>query len=114
MVEKFRKKPLVVEAIHCTFANRDEWWDDFVEMCEDVGITANFVLGMGPSKITFSNGCHYEGRTLAVLAPIYDGDYLVKGVDGSIYPVREETFEKTYEKVSSEPDFEEVDNIITW
>ena len=27
----------------------------------------------------------------------YDGDYLVKGVDGELYPVQREIFEKTYE-----------------
>jgi len=106
MVERYRKKPLIVEAIHCTFDNKNEWWDDLAKMCEHVGIEPSFVsseyAGSGAwmsTKITFSNGYDYNGRALNALAPIRDGDYLVKGVDGSIYPVIKETFEKVYDKV---------------
>ena len=63
----------------------------------------------GDDKITFTTGATYNGIPLVALAPIRDGDYLVKGIDGSIYPVQKETFEKTYEKVGAE-----TDNVISW
>ena len=53
------------------------------------------------NKINFYTGFSYNGRQLVGLSPIRDGDYLVKGIDGSIYPVQKETFEKVYEKVNT-------------
>lgn len=113
MVEKFRKRPLEISAIHCTFSNRSEWWNEFVNMCIEVGVSVTFHESsagvFGEEMITFSNGATYNGRPLSVMSPIRDGDYLVKGIDGSIYPVQKATFEKTYEKVSAEED-----NVISW
>ena len=113
MVEKFRKRPLEISAIHCTFSNRSEWWNELIDMCKEVGLMVNFHESFGDAydddKIIFTTGATYNGRPLVVLAPIHDGDYLVKGIDDSIYPVQKETFEKIYEKVDAE-----TDNVISW
>lgn len=91
MVERYRKRPLEVEAIHCTFSNRDDWWKDLEDTCEKYGINPIFGTVSGEDQIVLPCGCHELF--------LYDGDYLVKGIDGSIYPVKRETFEKTYDKV---------------
>lgn len=111
MVELYRKRPITVEAIHCTFFNKDEWWSDLERMCDEVGLKAEYTVGnysfscISPRiKFTDKN----TSGTLHILEPIYDGDYFVKGVDGSVYPVKKDTFEKIYDKIDEDR------NTITW
>lgn len=109
MVELYRKRPITVEAIHCTFFNKDEWWSDLERMCDEVGLKAELIEEKYSStapKIKFSD--KNTSGTLHILEPIYDGDYFVKGVDGSVYPVKKDTFEKIYDKIDEDR------NTITW
>ena len=102
MVELYRKRPITVEAIHCTFFNKDEWWSDLERMCDEVGIKAELIEEA--PKIKFLD----KNTTLHILEPIHNGDYFVKGVDGSVYPVKKDTFEKIYDKIDEDR------NTITW
>jgi hypothetical protein len=80
---KFRKKPVVVEAIQWTGSNGDE--------------IARFCGG----KCTFKHG-NPEFFTLeSHSAPLEasPGDWIIKGIVGEFYPCKPDIFEQTYEPV---------------
>lgn len=90
MNEKFRKKPVVIEAVQwrgdnlrevIAFTGRNEsaesWtWDHFEDVVRREGLMI-FTL---------------EGKHLASV-----GDYIIKGVHGEFYPCKPDIFAKTYE-----------------
>jgi len=89
---KFRKKPVVIEAIIWTGKNFDEIcnftgnfhghkkaYEDYQEYCEKTG------------EITIHT---LEGDHLAK-----SGDYIIKGIKGEFYPCKPDIFEMTYEPV---------------
>jgi hypothetical protein len=99
MVRKYRKKPVVIEAMQ------------FVAVA-DVG---QIMAWMGPGAVVFyPNGRDYDGKnaTRAVLAiPTLEGemvanlgDWIIKGVKGEFYPCKPDIFEATYEAVLDHPD----------
>lgn len=89
---KFRKKPVVIEAVQWTGSNLEEvisftglhpsankWtWDEYCQVVKDRGLKI-FTL---------------EGRMDASI-----GDWIIKGVNGEFYPCKPDIFEKTYEAV---------------
>jgi len=91
---KFRKKPVVIEAI--TF-------NELVEYGKNNG--ANMVGGMPWSfkynghPITHENDECYLIPTLEGTMKLSPEDMLITGVNGEIYPCKSDIFEKTYEKV---------------
>ena len=99
MVGKYRKKPVTVEAIQFTggsenFYEIEEW---VLENWPEVKID----LIHGEPEI-LKIGCWY-------LSPF---DWLIKGIDGSLYPVKDDTFRKVYEMPTTE-DIKE-DDVIVW
>lgn len=89
MVEKFRKKPVIIEAIQLTERTIQECY-------EFVGAKRNFPecgMGIDPSdgqfKITTLEGIH--------IASI--NDWIIKGVKGEFYPCKPDIFEATYDKI---------------
>lgn len=85
MVKKFRKKPVVIEAIQLTKENVV----DVLTFCNNAGnITASNEDEMGISILTL------EGTMTA-----NTGDYIIKGVKGEFYPCKPDIFEQTYEEV---------------
>lgn len=76
---KYRKKPVVIEAIQFT-CNFDEI-EDFV------GGDAEFREG----KLVVAT---LEGAMQAKI-----GDFIIKGIKGEFYPCKPDIFEATYEKV---------------
>jgi hypothetical protein len=86
---KFRKKPVVIEAVQLTAQTSQECYDF-------LGIKSNFPecgMGIDPSdgqfKITTLEGVH--------IASV--GDWIIKGVQGEFYPCKPEIFNATYELV---------------
>lgn len=82
---KFRKKPVVIEAV--------QW------------------LGFNYNEVTqFQGGCaEYEGgkviiQTLEGEMRASVGDWIIKGVNGEFYPCKPDIFEKTYESVEDDKD----------
>jgi hypothetical protein len=75
---KFRKKPVVIEAVRFQRANFDE-----IE--EFVGGDAEF---RGGELIVAT----LEGPLRAA-----DGDWIIKGVNGEFYPCKPDIFAKTYD-----------------
>ena len=78
---KYRKKPVVIEAVQFT-ANDWHAARDFV------GSAAKET----PEGLVIHT---LEGDMLASL-----NDYIIKGVDGEFYPCKPDIFEKTYEPVT--------------
>ena len=84
MVERYRKKPVVIEALQ---------WDG-----ENIGAICSFV-----DRCKYVDGCLYI-YTLEGVMQASVGDYIVKGVDGEFYPCKPGIFEKTYELANTAAD----------
>ena len=97
MSNKYRKKPVVIDAIQLTDRNVRqvyEWvhdcvaiktnidlhkWDDYVQL----------VIAKGMKIPTL------EGKMVASI-----NDYIIKGIQGEFYPIKADIFEATYEVVN--------------
>lgn len=89
---KYRKKPVVIEAIMWTGNNlleiikftgqnasaTDYKWEEYEDLVAEKGLKI-FTL---------------EGSHMATI-----GDYIIKGVKGEVYPCKPDIFEQTYESV---------------
>lgn len=112
MIQKWKKKPLEIEAI--------QYVGDFDELKNFVKDTD---IKLEISQFTF-NEPFTQQRDRVILPngqelDLFLGDFLVKGIDGSIYPVSRETFLKSYDPVKYKPvEEEEKSNkdidVITW
>lgn len=93
MVKKYRKKPIVVEAVQWNGVNRGEiesfCGHDNVEF--KVEILSGSTLGLQLIIKTL------EGDMVA-----NRGDYIIKSICGEFYSCKEEIFEKTYELLPKE------------
>ena len=78
---KFRKKPVVVDAVQWTGKNKKE--------------IMNFVLGGG---FLFKE-LAFIIKTLEGDMKATPGDWIIKGVDGEFYPCKPDIFAETYEEV---------------
>lgn len=94
---KYRKKPVVIEAVQLTTYNYDV-------VCQFVGGEGcTLKEATSPKGIEYPDGITtpfkgvyidtLEGEMLASV-----GDYIIKGVNGEFYPCKPDIFEKTYEK----------------
>lgn len=89
---KFRKKPVIIEAVQLR-------WDTWGEMCNhaDVGGLSN---GKPEGRL--------DGEEIGMVIPTPEGvmranenDWIIKGVEGELYPCKPDIFEVTYEPVES-------------
>ncbi|MNW66259.1 hypothetical protein D3C74_447100 [compost metagenome] len=83
---KYRKKPVVVEAVQW---NGDANYD---EVCRFVGQTLFREYTDSDTSIMITT---FEGDLTASI-----GDYIIKGVAGEFYPCKPDIFHATYEEVS--------------
>lgn len=79
---KYRKKPVVIEAI-------EYHTDDVLEAVKFVG-ESNCYLRPIEKEFYIET---LEGDML-----VSDGDYIIKGIKGEFYPCKPDIFEATYEK----------------
>lgn len=82
MIEKFRKKPIVIEAIQWTGNNTKEVFE--------------FI---GTNKIIVFQDS-FRIKTLEGIFEVISNDWIIKGVNGEFYPCKPDIFEKTYDKVN--------------
>lgn len=87
---KYRKKPVVIEAIQYIGL------ENMVEIQEFVG--DNLTIYADEINSVFTLVIH----TLEGDMKVDFNDYVVKGVNGEFYPYKPDIFEKTYEKVEDE------------
>lgn len=83
---KVRKKPVIVEAWQLD-SNTDDYPTWVHDALHDTG------------RLEYRN-YRWEIATYEGVMVAFNGDYLVQGAEGELYPVRESVFEKTYEVVS--------------
>jgi len=102
-MKKFRKKPIVVEAIQLTEKNikkcyelvnntkidlpspiaSDRWYD-----------YESIVIKEGLDVPTLEDGKDKRAKHVASI-----GDWIIKGVNGEFYPCKPDIFHKTYEQI---------------
>jgi len=97
MIKKYKKLPVVVEAVQLREDTLTELYD-FLDITNK-GCFQDCGHGIDPEdgkfKITTLEGVH--------VAKI--NDYIIKGVKGEFYPCKPDIFEMTYNEVKEESDF---------
>ena len=103
MLNKYRKKPVVVDAIQLKADNihtvyefvygnkpdlghsvaQDKWYD----YCQSV-------IKYGLDIPTLEDGDDKRAKHVASI-----DDFVIKGIQGEVYPIKEDIFQKTYDKV---------------
>ena len=91
MIQNYRKKPVVIQAIQLTRENFDEV-EQFVGVeshHRHYNNEVDFVKHYNPVGLFIPT---LEGKMLATI-----GDYVIKGVKGEFYPCKPDIFKQTYE-----------------
>lgn len=89
---KFRKKPVVIEAVQLT-------WSNWSEMCEHAGVgliedgkpEGFWPDGVGTGRIGMSI------PTLEGVMQAVENDWIIRGIKGELYPCKPDIFAATYE-----------------
>ena len=96
---KYRKKPVIVDAIQWTRENDIELesW-----LCSEKSVELEiddhlYVAGVG---VPYISGIKI--KTLEGIMEAKYGDYIIKGVNGEFYPCKPDIFEKTYEVLKND------------
>lgn len=89
---KYKKKPVVIEAFRMGIDYRPDWFQDEVTK----GKIRTYSVKEGSRK-TFCLIETLEGKMKGGY-----GDYIIKGVEGEIYPCKPDIFHKTYEEVEED------------
>lgn len=90
---KYRKKPVEIEAIQ---------WHEGTMMMHDVLEHFGGLNGMGANSISRPAG-KLLIETLEGTMTVSDGDWIIRGVKGELYPCKPDIFEKTYEPADPTP-----------
>ena len=85
MIQKYRKKPVVIEAIQYDGYNQNE--------------IAAFMMQVIKLYHSDDGKEYLEIPTLEGDMRADIGDYIIKGVNDEFYPCKPDIFEKTYDKV---------------
>lgn len=90
---KYKKKPVVIEAVRWNGLNLEE-------IKEFVGDPLIYEISDAAWKVSKGAPTVYmEIETLEGNHKCTIGDYIIKGVQGEIYPCKPDIFEQTYERV---------------
>ena len=81
---KYRKKPVIVDAFHYR-GKQDDW------------LLKAFMLDCGRELFRDAETYRWKISTLEGDHLITDGDYIIRGVKGEVYPCKPDIFEMTYE-----------------
>lgn len=87
---KYRKKPVVIDAFRLNsrgLVGEDWFWNAVSE-----GIIITYYFGKYHPEDAYCDIKTLEGTMRA-----NTGDYIIRGVNGEIYPCKSDIFEKTYE-----------------
>lgn len=92
---EYRKKPVIVEAFLLNergLVGEDWFWD---------AVTRNDIITHCFGKYE-QNPAWCEIKTLEGVMVAKAGDYIIRGVNGEIYPCKADIFHKTYEVVGGD------------
>jgi len=95
---RLRKKPVVIEAVELQ-------WSTWGEMCEHAGVgkladgkpEGCYVDAEGKQTLDASGRIGLLIPTLEGLMLGVEGDYIIRGVKGELYPCKPDIFSATYE-----------------
>ena len=90
---KYRKKPVVIEAVQYT--RRFLWPDWFHQAVSDGVVTTH---GTGKFSVPCED-CYAEIETLEGVMRCNENDYIIRGIRGELYPCKPDIFNATYEVV---------------
>jgi hypothetical protein len=91
---KYRKKPVVIEAFRMGIDARPDWFQDKVTS-NDI---TTYAVGEDENPFNFKKTyCTIKTLEGTMLGDF--GDYIIKGVQGEVYPCKPDIFEATYETV---------------
>ncbi len=88
---RYRKKPVVIEAMQFTFPLTNE----FIDFCGNAlgNIRVRYRGGKTEADIvTLEDGADERVKHVATI-----GDYIIKGIQGEFYPCKPDIFAQTYE-----------------
>lgn len=88
---KYKKKPIIIEAVK---------WDG-----NRVSEVTDWISEALDKMVIIRYGNEVRVKTLEGVMKVSPGDYIIKGVNGELYPCKPEIFEKTYETVNENKDF---------
>lgn len=90
---KFRKKPIIIEAF--------QWWVPEVQTNNPLWFVE--LIKAGRVTFPFEGTPDVQMRIETLKGPITasQGDWIIKGIKGELYPRKPEIFEATYELVQS-------------
>tara|TARA_R110000796_G_scaffold248280_1_gene374940 strand:+ start:64 stop:351 length:288 start_codon:yes stop_codon:yes gene_type:complete len=93
MIQKFKKRPVVIEAIQYNQLNREEI-QKFVgeKLYQELESETAYLAGKGAPQFSLVIPT-LEGDMKAM-----NGDWIIKGVKGEFYPCKPDIFELTYEE----------------
>lgn len=91
-MSKYRKKPVVIEAFKFYVDPMPDWFMD--KVTENKAILRNCDYRRYDLSEAYCEIETLEGTMIA-----NGGDYIIRGVQGEIYPCKPDMFEQTYEKV---------------
>jgi len=89
---RYRKKPVVIEAFQFYVDAMPDWFMDKVS-------TNEVILRKCDYNRYSKNEAHCEIKTLEGVMIAKGGDYVIKGVQGELYPCKPDIFEATYESL---------------
>ena len=92
-MNKYRKKPVVIEAIQFETNNESD-----NKNMNDICIWINQGTTID-DRYAWHNGTDIFIKTLEGIHTATCGDYIIKGIKGEFYPCKPDIFELTYEKV---------------
>lgn len=101
-MSKYRKKPIVIEAFQMTKERRldNSEWPEWLNEAWQLPVKAKG--SMFSSADGCSDGTKYTSlfiNTLEELFKIQWNDWIIRGIQGEIYPCKPDIFEATYESV---------------
>lgn len=97
---KFRKKPIIIEAVQLQVEEQrpdvtPEYWP-FKETPDWLTQAMDEMI-LYPKYACDSDFFHMEITTLEGKMLVSPSDWIIKGVNGELYPCKPDIFEKTYE-----------------
>jgi hypothetical protein len=96
---KYRKKPVVIEAMRWSGNDANDWRDAY-DFCKNAQGVSQLT---GPHPVDeASNLARVSIVTLGGVMFAEPGDWIIKGIKGEFYPCKSDIFEATYERVATD------------
>jgi hypothetical protein len=84
----YKKKPVVIEAVQNSILKSDL-----------TGTIPAWLIEAAVSGVLFERGDEQFIKTLEGDMKVSTGDWIIRGINGELYPCKPDIFEKTYERV---------------